>query len=182
YKDNPNVAQYIEKSGSPLSANRRTQKVIVEYSGDKTKISINDDASITISELRQYVDDAPKAEIPDTHYIDGNYPISKYDFDGQKACIRLGKKSEWMSTEYLEPGDREKIKVLAGKAIDAGKSQREDLQVSIKVMNGEIVQAAIMGIGASRPKAKSLAEALQIKRVQTRIEQGTLLSQETKSK
>lgn len=177
YQHQTQVIKCIEKAEKILAANKRTQKIIAEYSSNQTSISIGGDDPISAEDLKSYVDDTNKSVIPETHYIDGNYTILKYDFDNQRAHIRLGKKREWVSTEFLESADREKIKELAGKAIDEGRSQRADLQISIQVLNGEIIRAAIMGLGSPRKNSKKVTEALKLekKNNNTRPKQATLL-------
>lgn len=175
YKTVPAIIESIGKAEKILSGNRRTQRVIIEHSSDSTKVSIGGDAFLTVEDMKGYDDNAPKAEIPETHYIDGNYAVLKYDFHGQQAAIRIGRKDEWVSTGFLEAHDREKIKVLACKAIDEGNSQKEHLQVTIQTLNGEVVSAAIMGIGAPRPNSKPLREALLTKQQLQTVRQAALL-------
>jgi len=179
YKSVPAVIESIGKAEKIVSGNRRIQRVVIEHSSDKTTVSVGGDDALTVEDIKKYSELDPQAELPVSYYVDGNYAVQKYDFDGQQASLKIGKRNEWVSTSFLANPEKEKLKAMASKAIDEGRGQRADLQVSIQVLNGEIVGAAIMGFGAKRTNSVALSDALKTKQERKRQPQASLLKHVT---
>jgi len=83
--------------------------------------------------------------------IDDMYKVAKLDFAQQRVQLVKGElKPFWASVEWLADEQKEKLKSLAGAAIDAGTAVSVGLQVSARLNNGAISKASILRVGAKR--------------------------------
>ncbi len=151
----------LEKSNMALIENQRTPSYVAKHISDDGKVTVGAGRVRSGKEFKTMVR-KPDMQPAVTVDIDAKYKIVKMDYDSK--CVQLAKddlRPFWASFEWLNEEQKEILKSLSNQAIDSGMPKTVPLQVSAKIVDGEIRGATIFRIGAVRASAKGAHELLK---------------------
>jgi len=122
--------------------------------------------------------DDPPATSAKTYYADDRFEITSLDFEKNNVHLLKDGKKFPVETRFMPEDDKEALHELYRQADIAQTVPAADIQLSVEVLQGKIIGAAITGLGNPRASARSLADILRESYCQKDgkgLEQATLL-------